>query len=450
MNDADGDTFAQYYFFMKKLLPIITAFLLCVFTPKQNLKAQFLMDMVDTTNDIGKGLLDIYKNYNHIHIGGYIQPQYQVASLPGTKSYNGGDFSTYSDSRFMLRRGRIRFDYVRYAKNKLPLLQFVYQFDGTERGVFIRDFWGRIFDTKYQLFSVTTGMFARPFGYELNLSSADRESPERGRMSQILMKTERDIGAMVSFEPRKKDNPLHYFKLDAGYFNGPGLTATTDYDSYKDFIARASLKPYPVSKNIFVSAGFSFLQGGLRQNTKYLYTTNDNGSGKNYTVDSSADNVGSHLSRRYRGADVQLKVKEKNGQTELRGEYWFGKQPGSAASSETPSAPLNEPYYLRNFNGAFVYLLQSFGKSKNQLGFKMDFYDPNKDVKNTEIGTAATNFLPADIKYTTYSFGYNYYVNENLKFLCWYDLVKNEKTQLTGYTGDVKDNIFTLRIQYRF
>ena len=413
-------------------------------------KAQFLMDMVDTTKEMGKGLLDIYKNYNRIHIGGYIQPQYQVASQPGIKSYNGGDFSTYSDSRFMLRRGRIRFDYIRYAKNNMPSLQFVFQFDGTERGVVIRDFWGRIFDTKYQLFSFTTGMFARPFGYEVNLSSADRESPERGRMSQILMKTERDLGAMVSFEPKKKDNPLHYFKLDAGYFNGQGLTATTDYDSYKDFIARASLKPYPVTNNIFISAGLSILQGGLRQNTKYLYTTHDNGIGKIHTVDSSDSNTGSHLFRRYRGADVQMKIKEKGGQTEIRGEYWYGKQPGSASSSETPAALLNEPYYLRNFNGAFIYLLQSFGKSKNQVGFKMDFYDPNKDVKEDEIGAAGTNFSSADIKYTTFSFGYNHYFNENLKLVCWYDLAKNEKTQLTGFTEDVKDNILTLRLQYRF
>lgn len=435
---------------MNKLLPRVATVLLFPFLFSGSVKAQFLMDMVDTTKDMGKGLLDIYKNYNHIHIGGYIQPQYQVASEQGTKSYNGGDFSTYSDNRFMLRRGRIRFDYVRYAKNNVPSLQFVYQFDGTERGVFIRDFWGRIFDTKYQLFSFTTGMFARPFGYEVNLSSADRESPERGRMSQILMKTERDLGAMASFEPRKKDNPLHYFKLDAGYFNGQGLTATTDYDSYKDFIARASLKPYPVTKNIFLSAGLSILQGGLRQNTKYLYTTHDNADGKIYTVDSSDNNIGSHLFRRYRGADVQLKIKEKAGQTDIRGEYWFGKQPGSASSSETPSALLNEPYYLRNFNGAFIYLLQSFGKSKNQIGFKMDFYDPNTDVKENEIGASGTNFSPADIKYTTFSFGYNHYFNENLKLVCWYDLVKNEKTQLTGFTNDIKDNVFTLRMQYRF
>ena len=78
----------------------------------------------------------------------------------------------------MLRRGRIRFDYVRFNKTNKASVQFVFQFDGTERGVFIRDFWGRVFENKFQLFSFATGMFARPFSYELNLSSSDRESPE--------------------------------------------------------------------------------------------------------------------------------------------------------------------------------------------------------------------------------------------------------------------------------
>ena len=52
----------------------------------------------------------------------------------------------------MLRRGRIRFDYVRFNKENKPQIQFVFQFDGTERGVFIRDFWGRIWENKWQLF----------------------------------------------------------------------------------------------------------------------------------------------------------------------------------------------------------------------------------------------------------------------------------------------------------
>jgi hypothetical protein len=39
-------------------------------------KAQFLMDMLDTTKEAGKGLLNIYKNFDHMRIGGYVQPQF--------------------------------------------------------------------------------------------------------------------------------------------------------------------------------------------------------------------------------------------------------------------------------------------------------------------------------------------------------------------------------------
>ena len=233
---------------MRKLL-VIALFLII----SQSVSSQFLMDMIDTTTEIGKSVFSVSKRFDNIRISGYMQPQFQVAQTKGAKSFNGGDFPTNVNNRFMLRRGRIRFDYVLFNKDERPSVQFVFQFDGTERGVFIRDFWGRVFENKYKLFAFTAGMFARPFSYELNLSSSDRESPERGRMSQILMKTERDLGAMISFEPRVKDHPLKYLKIDAGLFNGPGLSATADYDSHKDLIARIGLKPFPLSKNINLS-----------------------------------------------------------------------------------------------------------------------------------------------------------------------------------------------------
>ena len=59
---------------LPKKLPIL---LLALLT-SQFLKAQFLMDMVDTTKDMGKGLLSIYKKFDHIRINGYLQPQFQV------------------------------------------------------------------------------------------------------------------------------------------------------------------------------------------------------------------------------------------------------------------------------------------------------------------------------------------------------------------------------------
>jgi hypothetical protein len=164
-----------------------------------------------------------------------------------------------------------------------------------------------VLENNTKLFSLTTGMFARPFGYELNLSSADRESPERGRMSQILMKTERDLGFMVSFEPRERTNWLKYVKLDAGIFNGPGLTAPADYDSYKDFISRAGLKPIHIQKNLLLSAGISYYNGSIMQNDKYHCELSTVSGGKQFVMDSSDANAGRKLPRRYNGADAQLK-----------------------------------------------------------------------------------------------------------------------------------------------
>jgi hypothetical protein len=308
---------------LKKKLPLLfVAVLLC-----QLIQAQYLMDMVDTTKDMGKGMLALYSRFDNIRLSGYIQPQFQVAESKGTRGFAGGDFATNSNNRFMLRRARVRFDYINFPKaGNGPSLQFVFQFDATERGVNVRDVWGRIFENKFQLFAFTTGLFARPFSYEVNLSSGDRESPERGRMSQILMKTERDMGAMVTFDARKKNTQLKFLKVDVGIFNGPGLSSLTDYDNHKDIIGRITIKPQAIGKNITLGAAASILYGGLSQNTKYVYATQTVNGSKIFKVDSSETNVRNIAPRKYYGVDAQLKIKNKVGYTEFRAEYITGKQ----------------------------------------------------------------------------------------------------------------------------
>jgi len=439
----------QILFMLKKQLPLLALLLLLC----QLIKAQYLMDMVDTTKDMGKGMLALYNRLDKIRLSGYIQPQFQLTQTNGAKGYAGGDFTPNSSNRFMLRRARVRFDYVRFPKNATGTsLQFVFQYDITERGSNARDIWGRFFENKYQLFAFTTGLFARPFSYELNLSSADRESPERGRMSQILMKTERDLGAMITLEPRKKDSKIKFLKADLGIFNGPGLSSTTDYDSHKDLIGRITIKPQNLSKKITLGAAASILEGGLTQNTKFVYTTSTIAGNKNFMVDSSAGNINKIAPRKYYGADAQLKIKNKVGFTELRAEFITGKQTASATSSETPGASFagTDGYYVRKFNGAYFYFLQNLGSLKHQVGIKYDWYDPNTDVKTDEIGKAGNNINAANIKFTTLGFGYIYYITENAKLVLWYDRITNEKTQLPGYTNDIKDDVFTCRLQFRF
>ena len=415
----------------------------------QFLQAQFLMDMLDTTTAAGKGMLGIYKKYDHLRIGGYIQPQYQVAESKGAKTYEGGDFAPNVSNRFMLRRSRVRIDYVHYMNVKGPGVQIAFQFDANERSFTVRDVWGRIFENQLQLCSFTMGMFARPFGYEVNLSSSDRESPERGRMSQTLMKSERDLGAMVSFDSRRKDHSLKFLKFDIGFFNGQGITASGDFDNKKDLITRLALKPRNLTDKITLSAGASLLHGGLLQNTKYVYSTEDVGGGKGQIVDSSINNIGQYSPRQYKGFDAQLKISNKKGFTELRGEYLYGIQTGTKNSSETPVelATGTNGFYKRNFNGTYFYFLQNLFSIKHQLVLKYDWYDPNTMVKGKEIGTG---FSGADVKYNTLNIGYLLNITDQAKLLLFYSIVKNEITSLPGFTEDLKDNVFTCRIQFRF
>lgn len=414
--------------------------------------AQFLMDMVDTSKDLGRGMLNMYSNFNHIRIGGYIQPQFQFVDHKGAKSYAGGNFDENVNNRFMLRRGRIRFDYINFRENKGPSVQFVFQFDGTERGVFIRDFWGRIFENRWKSFSLTAGMFARPFSYELNLSSSDRESPERGRMSQILMKTERDLGTMLTFSPSDPSNPLHYFKWDLGFFNGQGLAATADFDSKKDFITRLALKPIKLSGKLTFGAAASLFEGGMLQNTPYVFSFSQVGGMKQMLADSSVTNKGAFAPRRYYGADMQLKFKTKAGFTEFRLEGILGTQTGTQTSTETPAKLLvgKEGYYIRSFNGAYFYLLHNIVNSRHQLIIKYDWYDPNARISGREIANGVSNFSEADIKFSTLGIGYTYYINNNIKWTIYYDRVYNESTALSGFEDDLMDNVLTSRLQFRF
>ena len=119
------------------------------------------------------------------------------------------------------------------------------------------------------------------------------------------------------------------------------------------------MKPYPLNEHLLISAGESLLQGGLIQNNKYVYTTHNVDGNNKFIIDSSAENVGRKLPRKYYGADIQLKWLHKGSSaTELRAEYWYGTQTGSQSTSETPSYVfVVDSYYVRKFNGAFLYLL---------------------------------------------------------------------------------------------
>jgi hypothetical protein len=256
---------------------------------------------------------------------------------------------------------------------------------------------------------------------------------------------------MVSAEKRKPGKAWKFFKFDIGIFNGQGLTAAGEFDSYKDLITQLVIKPREIAQDLYLSGGVSMLYGGLEKTGATSYAMGEVNGTTQFIADSVNIKSGGILPRHYYGINAQLRYRTEWGNSELRGEFWKGTQTGTQTSSETPSSiPPMTPMYVRPFNGAFIVFLQHIVNPRNQIGIKLDWYDPNTRVTGNAIGSAGSNFSDADIKYTTLGMGYIRYVNENFKLVCWYDLIRNEKTALPGYTDDKTDNVLTIRAQFRF
>ncbi len=153
---------------------------------------------------------------SRLKFSGYIQAQFQYADSSGQSSFAGGDFKPGVDKRFMVRRARLKVQYDAPLNDKgFSTSQYVLQFDVSEKGLTIKDAYAKFTDPWSGWFSITAGMQNRPFGYEIGYSSGLRESPERGRMSQLIFPNERDLGAMLTIQGPKTGN-WNWVKLEGG------------------------------------------------------------------------------------------------------------------------------------------------------------------------------------------------------------------------------------------
>lgn len=403
-----------------------------------------------------------------LKISGYIQTQFQKADTAGISSFAGGNFAEGVDARIGVRRGRIKFAYDN------DNAQAVVQFDITEKGLGIKDAYLTMLDPWLNTVSLTGGVFDRPFGYEISYSSSARETPERSRIFQTLFPGERDLGYRLSFQA-PKTSIWNFLRMDLGLLAGNGVNVETD--KYQDFIGHVSSTRVSSDERLKWGIGASYYNGGFAYTTDKRYKLVKNGAERAYVAETVKK--GNQSRREYYGVDAQVSYDWALGVTQVRAEYLMGTQPGIAGSSSSLTAANNDAVmqlqsdgttvksvnvgrdvYSRKFNGYYAYFIQNILQTPLQAVVKYDVYDPNTEVKGNEIGSAVTTGVKTsstDIKYSTLGLGLNYRWSTNVKLMAYYDIVKNEKTAaitnsnpLKNFSKDIKDNVFTFRIQYKF
>lgn len=406
------------------------------------------------------------KTLQKFKISGYIQTQYQIAQPDAALSTNmkvGGVNENLEKnySRFGIRRGRIKFAYEE------GIASGVFQLDMTENGVAVKDAYLNIKDPWLKTNALRSGIFDRTFGYEISYSSSRRESPERSTVFQTLFPNERDLGAALYLQA-DKTSPFNFLRLEAGIFAGNGIKP--EMDNRIDFMGHL-YATNNIGKNATYGIGVSYYNGGAIQASKNVYKM----EGAAFVLNNdSAANFRKFAKREYIGFDGQFSITTPAGITKLHAEYLFGQQPGSKASSKSPNTGIlasvittmdptiiANDTYIRNFSGGYVMLTQDLGKLPFTAVFKYDWYDPNTKISGKDIGQNDNGTGIADLLQTTFGFGALWKANNNIRLTAYYEVNNYEDTDfLHTYTfkndtktiaaNELKRNVFTLRLQYKF
>jgi hypothetical protein len=359
---------------------------------------------------------------NELKFSGYVQTQW---------TWNQAEITNGHQNDFTIRRGRLKAIYAN------PYGEAVVQIDASESGISLKDAYLKLKAPSIRWGALRAGVFDRPFGYEISYSSSRRESPERSRIFLTLFPKERDLGGEIILEPLKG------FALHAGLFSGNGGQAK-ETDSRKDFIGHLSYEKK--WDNVNVGLGVSLYAGGVRlagDEAQKAYKLEDG-----QFVEDTGLQAGSYAKRTYYGVDGQVSTQWGLGTTRLTGEYLWGNQPGVVGNSKSPTGVVTNDIYQRAFNGGYVQLAHDILDSKHGLVVKYDRYDPNTKLSGNDCQTAG------DIAYSSWGFGWLFHANKNVRITAYYETTSNEKVANHAidkeYATNLKDDVFTLRIQYKF
>jgi phosphate-selective porin len=389
-----------------------------------------------------------------LKVTGYMQPEWQLGEEAATLNVGKQKQEDDQDELFNrvgVRRGRIKFFYDDGNLGSGGFQFNVIDKPGLEGAqVQIKELYLNLKAPWNKKSSFQAGVFNRPFGFEVNYSSSSIESPERSRITTSLLPDECDLGGMIVLTPGES-SPFNFLTFQGGFFAGNGINPETD--NRKDFIGQ--LVASKSFGKIHMGAGVSYYNGGVFQTNDSVYSMNGNA----FILD-DATNKGNYSKREYIGFDAQLKLKSTLGLTQLRGEFIFGTQPGTSASSCSPTRsklPTPENTYVRPFSGGYVMLIHDIGESPFSAVLKYEMYDPNSSVSGNDIGTNGSFTGKADIQYNTLGAGVYWQISPSIRTTLFYDMNANETSNLLSstnyrndYASDRKDNVLTMRLQYKF
>jgi hypothetical protein len=373
-----------------------------------------------------------------IKISGYIQAQYDMYDYEDDNGPVPGSSTTAPvTNSFYLRRARIKFTYETADGTKF-VLQPEYAFDK----VSLKDAYVVLNDRWTHTFALYVGQFNKPT-YEVEFSSGSREFLERSLMTRVLYPTERDLGAKVEANLETKYQiplKLQFAILNGNYGLGTSANQVRDIDSNKDVMARAVYSFKFPDKGLGIDVGGHGFFGStkvLSQTTPEptVFTDEDNNA---FTPD-----VGDTLKKQWFGGEVQMYYDFLGGMA-FKGEYIAGTLSGT--TNPVQVNPLFRFDKVRDFNGYYASLIKNIGKS-HQACVRFDVFDPNTKLSGNDPEMTA-----GDLKYSTWTFGWQYFYDENVKVVLGYTMPLNEKSDVVGgdFAKDKSDNIFTIRLQAKF
>ncbi|MDR2805109.1 MAG: OprO/OprP family phosphate-selective porin [Dysgonamonadaceae bacterium] len=383
--------------------------------------------------------LFLSENIRAQKISGYIQGQYQWGEPDATLKVGApNENPAASFNRIGIRRARLK------VLHEEGLLTGSLEIDVSDKGVSAKEACLSIKDPWWDWCRLQAGIFTRPFGHELSYASVNMESPERSILCQTLFPDEKDMGVMLLIQPAQS-SPWNFLKFAGGWFAGNGVKMETD--NRRDFIGHLSANP-KMSRKIQIAGGLSYYKGSVYQGTETVYTM----VGDGFVLNQHPDNRGKYSLREYFGADLELSITNAiTGQSQIRAEYLFGRQPGSLSDSKSPNAstlPVHN-VYNRDFAGGYVMFVQELGKWPLSAVLKYDWYDPNTGITGKNIGLNHTS--AGDVAFRHFGAGLLWRITADFRVQTYYEINKNETADfLTAGSGDLRDNVFTLRLQYKF